>query len=302
MTSLFPTVPPCLCTATVDLQDPRTRAVSTALRTEPALWRALVVGTGSAGCLALELIMVLHTDGSASVLLTPTDMAAVAADATRHLVLKQGIPPGAAMTLARSAVCIMAASNQSTMASLARVVTSMREVARMEEDAGSHHPHHRPVHSMVLRLSLRSVNDMAANDAMGTAWFRSSHANALVVFGDRAVLLDPAAPRPLAAILLCLRTALERFHVPLLTHGVDHWSPVADLSLCTLGAGVMALMVLANASHIHDENAVNTLVTWVHSRQHWLLRALVTAACTQLNPTSPGDSPQPRDPPSLLPP
>jgi hypothetical protein len=286
----------------VDLQDPRTRAVSAALRTDPALWRALVMGSdpdvGSAGCLALELIMVLLTDGSASVLRSPTDMAAVAADATRHLVLKQGIPPGAAMTLARSAVCIMAASNQSTLASLARVLTSMREPAapRAADDGGHAHGHHRPVHSMVLRLSLRSVNDMAANDAMGTAWFRSSHANALVVFGDRAVLLDPAAPRPLPAIFLCLHTALERLRVPLLTHAVDHWSPVADLSLCTLGAGVMALMVLANASHMHDETAVNTLVTWVHSRQHWLLRALVTAACTQLNPTGPEASLWPCEP------
>lgn len=261
------------------LQDPAIRHASEELRKNSDLWHALVdadPGLGpSAGSLKLELCVIILEGGGATVLQSKADMVAATVEAQRKLTRTHGIPAGAAVRLAHGIMTTMADANTVVLRGLHHAMAAISGAAEYAAAP------RRAIQSFVLRVSLRPLVHLAANDAVGTVWFRSTHANALVLMPGRVVLVDPAAPAPLGAVVAALRAVLgpvgDLDAAAFLTHANPYWSPVADLSLCTLGAAVLVLCILANADLITDGQALTNLVTWVHTRQHWFLRAFAAA-------------------------
>ena len=265
------------------LEDPVVRAVSQWLRTSSRCWHELLesepTAPGSAGSMKLELCVVLHEHGgTANLLLTVADRARAVMAAQQALTVRGGIPAGAALTLANVIVAAMAENNSTLMRGVHRALAALRGVGSEEGP---------PLHALVLRVSLRPLQHLAANDAVGTAWFRTTHANALVVLRGRVILMDPAAPSPLPGLVTALREALAtQSDVLVLVHFADRWAPAAGLALCTLGAAVLALSAVVNEDFLLDDAAVTRLVQWVHDRHHWLLRTLVGAVVRRRAPPS----------------
>lgn len=249
--------------------DPPLPDVAQQLRSNPALWHALVPGapTVHAGSFALELGIVLFADGNGSVLEAADARAASIIQGTRALQ-QEGMAPARAAALATEMTRSLTVQNAAVI----------RGIHRM----GDQHA----VQSLVMRVSIRPLRHLAGNAHSGATWFRSTHANVFIVTRTACFLLEPVAPSVLPAVHDAVCRALPPNAPIVYDSAADAWAPVADLSLCTQTAAVLALCVLANLHAIHSRHTLQECVRWVRDNQHWFLR-LLQRAITRAGTTSP---------------
>lgn len=242
------------------------------LRADAPLWHKLVAEPTVAGSFALELCVVVDLHNRGHVVLQADSGRSVMLQAQVVLV-KQGVAPGTATTMAGALVKSLLEKN----------IVVARAARRVCQTAGAlpgDPPG--PVSALVCRVSVRPLQHLGGNGDTGTSWFRTTHANCLIVLpGHRALLGEPAAPAPCDNVRLAVAKVLGLAVDQVWPTRAETWAPIADLSLCTLGAAVLGLCMLKNLPKLSHPEALGELTAWVHGNQHWLLRLLLRAIVMQ---------------------
>ena len=265
-----------------DESDANMQAAARILRQYDGAWTSLTLrcglaaAGGLAGSFARELVVLMDTRG------VPTVMdsldSAMQAIQQLQVVLNthRGMGSGRAHIAATDLVCAMAEGNRAILRAARRVLHGAVDVPSVD--------------ALVVRVSLRSMNAMGAGSEH--AWFRCTHANALLMRRGSCVLIEPMAPSPMPVIVRFLQQTLSPGTM-LCTQG-DHWAPVSNLALCTLGAAVLTLCLLKNDALAQTPQGVHAITQWVYMHQHWLLRRLVadilSDARTDAAPPPPSDA------------
>jgi hypothetical protein len=243
-------------------EDMEMATAAQALRLYEGVWRALVRHVegqqGIAGSFARELYVLMDAQGTVNLLDTYAAAAGAIARLQHELWTRHGMTQGMASVAATDMVKHMAAGNVASLRAARRVLTGTAL----------------PVHTLVLRVSIRSLVHMGST--ADKAWFRNTHANGLIVRPHKITIVEPMAPTPLPAIIQALDDVFRpsSTHMEVLATKTKGQAPVANLALCTLCAAVLVLLLLANPA-LHDTQAhVEQISTWAHRHQHWLLRKL----------------------------
>ncbi len=233
------------------------------LRLYDGAWRALTRKVGlseatSAGSFAKELVAVVDMHGTLNLLETKADARALFLLVQQTLCTRHGMLQGRAAVVARDIVRPMAHRNVSALSAIHQVLAA--------ETSGL------CITTLVLRISIRSVKQMGAGEE--EAWFRNTHANALIVHPGHMILVEPSFPTPMPSLVNKLA---EVFRImPMCTHSTGV-APVTNLALCTLSAAVLTLCLLANPDVTQTQAGLSALTQWVHRHQHWLLRRLTAS-------------------------
>jgi hypothetical protein len=269
------------------------------LRNRPEAWHKLVAGAAAVGqtplgpqvgSLALALWVILDGEGRAFVCGCQGNTAVARGVVARALVTAGGLDPGAAHARATVLTATVQEHNAPILRAAYRVVSGTASGS----GGGCPGPPAGDL-TLVARVALLPLWDVMPGPT--SAWFRTSHANALVARRGAVVVVEPSAPAsaaPTGALLAAIRAAIGMGPGTAVVGAAGaRWAPIADLALCTLGVGVLALTLVANVNEVEAAEAVappqqprpwqpdagrlTALVNWVHAHQHWLLRLLCRA-------------------------
>lgn len=244
------------------------------LRSHRGAWTAMVAHLPACviGSMAHELVVMVMPDGRPNLMLTPQDAAAAAVAVRKRLAEHTGYEPAGCAGSAQHLVHTLASCN-------ARVIRALwAEYAACPPAAG-------PA-SLVFRVCLKSIHQLAANLKVGKMWFVATHANACVVnVGSRVMeYLEPAGSEVVRGVKQAVANAVLGGgpHNPAhyLVLGADGRSSVSpstadppNSQACTVWSALGAMVALANPVAADEEFAA--VMAAAHKQRHWDFRLFV---------------------------
>lgn len=265
-------------------------ALGADLRADESVWQRIAAHLPCGrvvGGLTTELTVVLPPTGGkaqvateACLALTPTSAAAMSAACREQLTLV--CEPSTAVTMSRAVIRHIHKANVDTVALLRSVILAADAATDAAEAAEA-------AEAVVFRVALKPVVELRCSPRTQAVWFGAGHGNVCVVWPSARVLayVEPACANVLPGIVDVVTAVVlppERRHEFVVTSttavAVRHMGPEYTAgvmgNICTLWCAVAALLLLMNP--VTSSEHLQTLATYVVTKQHWLLRLFVRLA------------------------